>query len=74
MNIEIKKKLDSNPKYLELLRMNSYWYKILNRDPNMFNNFVEELKTNYKLRTTDKINKALSTFEMVSSIISSFNS
>ena len=74
MTLEVQFKLKSNPLYIKYLHENSHWYKILNREPNMFNNFVEEMKTNYKLRTTDKINKALSTFEMVSAIISSLNS
>ena len=74
MTLELQFKLKSNPLYIKYLHENSHWYKILNRDPNMFNSFVEEMKINYKLRTTDKINKALSTFEMVSSIISTLYS
>jgi len=38
-----------------------------------FVDFVNEMKTNYKLRTSDRINKALSTFEMISAIVSSLN-
>lgn len=74
MTLELQFKLKSNPLYLKYLHENSHWYKVLNRDPSMFNNFVEEMKTAYKLRPTDKINKALNTFEMVSAIISSLNS
>ena len=64
MTLDLQFKLKSNPMYLKYLHENSYWYKILNRDPDM-------LKTNYKLRPSDRLNKALSTFEMVSAIISS---
>lgn len=71
MTLDLQFKLKSNPMYLKYLHENSYWYKILNRDPDMFSNFVEKLKTNYKLRPSDRLNKALSTFEMVSAIISS---
>lgn len=74
MTLDLQFKIKSNPLYIKYLHENSHWYKALNRDPNMFNNFVEEVKTNYKLRPTDRINKALSTFEMVSAIISSLNS
>lgn len=74
MTLDVQFKLKSNPLYIKYLHENSHWYKILNRDPDMFNTFVEELKTNYKLRPSDRINKALSTFEMVSTIISSLNS
>lgn len=74
MTLDVQFKLKSNPLYIRYLHENSHWYKILNRNPSMFNHFVDELKTNYKLRPSDKINKALSTFEMISSIISTFNS
>lgn len=74
MTLDLQFKLKSNPMYLKYLRENSHWYKILNRDPEMFNTFIEEMKTVYKLRPSDKINKALSTFEMVTAIISSLNS
>jgi hypothetical protein len=68
MTLELQFKLKSNPLFIKYLHENSYWYKILNREPNMFNEFVNEVKKNYKLRTSDRINEALSTFEMISSI------
>ena len=71
MTLDTQFKLKSNPLYIKYLHENSYWYKILNRNPGEFNNFVNELKINYKLRPQDKISKALDTFEMVSTIISS---
>ena len=74
MTLELQFKLKSNPLYIKYLHENSHWYKILNRDPELFNNFIEEMKMNYKLRPSDRINKAFSTFEMVSAIISSLNS
>jgi hypothetical protein len=36
----------------------------------MFNTFVEEVKKTYKLRPTDKINEAINTFEMLTTIFS----
>ena len=71
MTLDVQFKLKSNPLFIKYLHENSYWYKILNRDPDMFNTFVEEVKKNYKLRTSDRINEALSTFEMISTIFSS---
>ena len=68
MTLDVQFKLKNNPLFIKYLHENSYWYKILNRDPNMFNDFVEEVKKNYKLRTSDKINEALNTFEMLSNI------
>ncbi len=68
MTLDVQFKLKSNPLFIKYLHENSYWYKILNRNPNMFNEFVDEVKKNYKLRTSDKINEALNTFEMITSI------
>ena len=68
MTLDVQFKLKSNPLFIKYLHENSYWYKILNREPNMFNEFVSEVKKNYKLRTSDRINEALNTFEMISSI------
>ena len=70
MNYELKKKFDENPKYLELLRLNSNWYKILNRDPNKYDEFVKEMKIKYKLRTIDKIDNVVDTIDLVTKIIS----
>ena len=70
MTLELQFKLKSNPLFIKYLHENSYWYKILNRDPYMFNEFVQEVKKNYKLRPSDRINEALNTFEMISTIFS----
>ena len=69
METRIKILLDSNPLYKEYIRNNSYWYKILNRDPTMFNSFIEEVKEKYKLRTTDKINNMVDKIDMISKFI-----
>lgn len=71
MTLDTQFKLKSNPLYLEYLHFNSYWYKILNRNPAKFNDFVNEVKINYKLRPSDKINKMIGTFELISNIMSS---
>lgn len=70
MTLDTQFKIKSNPLYIKYLHENSYWYKILNRDPQKFNEFVEEVKLKYHLRPTDKIKKALDTVEMLSSILS----
>ena len=72
MTLETQFKLKSNPMYIKYLHENSYWYRILNRDPEEFSNFLQELKKNYKLRPQDKISKALETFEMLNAILTSF--
>ena len=69
MILDTQFKLKSNPNYIKYLRENSYWYKILTRDPSMIKSFIDEVKVKYKLRPIDKINDAISTFEMISTIM-----
>ena len=69
MNLELKKNFDENPKYLELLRLNSHWYKILNRDHTKYEEFVKEMKVKYKLRTIDKIDNVIDTVDLITKII-----
>ena len=70
MNLELQFKLKSNPLYIKYLRENSYWYKILIRNPNMFNKFIEQLKIDYRLRPEDKLNKVVSTMNLISNLFS----
>ena len=61
---KIKIIIDSNPDYKRYLRTNSYWYKILNRNPFLIDDFIREVKEKYKLRTTDKINDIMELGEL----------
>lgn len=70
MNLELQFKIKNNPNYLRYLRENSYWYKLLNRNPNLFKKFEDEVKKEYHLRTSDKISKAFSTIELISNVVS----
>ncbi len=69
MDTKIKIFLDSNPDYKNYLRSNSYWYKILNRNPDMIGSFIEEVKEKYKLRTSDKINNVVEKIDMLSKFL-----
>ena len=71
MTLEIQFKIKNNPYYLKYIREHSNWYKILNRDHNRFKEFEERVKEEYKLRTSDKITKALDTFEFVQNLLTS---
>ena len=42
MNLDIQFKLKSNPNYIKYIRENSIWYKLLSRNPNLFNEFTKE--------------------------------
>ena len=68
MTLELQFKLKENPLYIKYLRENNIWYKKLTREPKLFDEFVSEMKTNYKLRTTDKIEKIVDTIDLVSNL------
>ncbi len=69
MTLELQFKIKSNPDYIRYLRENSSWYKILNRDPSMFKKFIDNVKTEYQLRTSDRISRALNTIELFQNIV-----
>lgn len=70
MRIDLQFKIRENPSYLKYLREHSYWYKQLNRNPNNFKDFEDEVKREYKLTKADRISKTLDTIEMMEKIIS----
>lgn len=69
MNKYVLLKLKENEKLFSHFMENSYYIKMLNRDPNALKNFESDMKVLYKERTTDKISRAVDTVEMISSII-----
>lgn len=69
MNKYVLLKLKENEKLFSHFMENSYYIKLLNRDPNALKNFESDMKVLYKERTTDKISRAVDTVEMISSII-----
>ena len=69
MIYDIKRRIDSDINLKRYLRENSYWYKRLNRDPNSFYYFIEEMKKEYHLTTQDKINKTIDNISMFQSFL-----
>lgn len=55
MKIDLIYKIKSNPNLHRYLRENSYWYKLLNRNPLLINKMEEDMKKTYKLTFEDKI-------------------
>lgn len=70
MILDIQFKIKNNINYQRYIRENSYWYKILNRNPLMFKQFEEEVKTAYHLRTSDRISRTLDTIELIQNVVS----
>lgn len=71
MNLIIQYRLKTNRNYIRFLRENSHWYKFLNRSDSYFKDFDNEMKIVYQLRPTDKISKAIDTFDMIQTVLSS---
>ena len=52
MTLDTQFKINSNINYQRFIRENPIWYKILNRDPLQFKNFVSEVKDKYELKNS----------------------
>jgi len=55
MKIDLIYKIKNNNNLHRYLRENSYWYKLLNRNPSLINKMEEDMKKTYKLTFEDKI-------------------
>ena len=73
MQKSLQIKFKENPKMKEYLKLNSHWYKELNRSPNNYKKFENAMKDLYKIRTTDKINGALENIDLISSVLNVLN-
>lgn len=69
MTIEIQLKISSDPMLIRFIREYPIWYKYLNRNPDLFNNMVQDMKEKYKLTTSDRINNALNSIGMLQSLL-----
>lgn len=70
MQLKIQFELKNNPYYLSYIRENAIWYKLLNRNPELFKRFEEEVRTYYHLRPSDRIEKMVNTMSLVANLIS----
>lgn len=62
--------LKKDKRMLDLLKYNSYWLKDLNRDPTSIKRYKENMKSKYRLRTTDKISDAIDNIDIISNVLS----
>ena len=69
MELDLYMKLKKNPKMYNILKSNSYWIKQLNRKPEIYKRFENEMKERYKLRTTDKINEVIDNIDLISTVL-----
>jgi len=69
MGIDVLIKINQDEIQKQFLRENSYWYKYLNRSSKYYKDFINEMKEKYKMTTTDKINKAIDSINMLSTFL-----
>lgn len=69
MTVELQLKINSDQRLKRFIRENPIWYKKLNRNPDLFNEFVLDMKDKYKLKTSDKINKTLNSISMMQAFL-----
>ena len=69
MNIKTQLIIKGNPNIYQYLRENSYWYKYLNRNPNVMKELIIEMKQKYKLTTSDKLERINNGVSMINSFM-----
>ena len=72
MNLETIVKIKNDALLKKYIRENSYWYKILNRNPSYMEYLIDEMKVKYKLTTTDKINEISKKLDLIRAFMSAF--
>lgn len=70
MRLDIQYKLKANPMYIQFLRENCEYYKVLTRSPDLFSEFERCAKERYKVRFSDRLEKIASSMELINSLVS----
>ena len=69
MQMRVLLELKKDKKMWDLLKINSYWIKDLNRNSSNIKRFKDDMKVKYKLRTTDKISDAIDNIDLISNVL-----
>lgn len=69
MEYFLQNKLNEDKKFKKYLDENSTYIKYLNRNPEYYKDFIRKMKVLYKERPTDKLNDAINTIDIVSSLL-----
>lgn len=69
MELGLLMKMKSDKKMYEYLLKHSYWYRLLNRNPDNFNDFQKEYKKYNRENNLGKINDAIDNAELISNVI-----
>ena len=69
MEYYLQNKLQEDKKFKRYLDENTGYIKYLNRNPEYYKDFIKQMKEIYKERPSDKLNDAINTIDIISSII-----
>lgn len=69
MELSIILELEKDAKLHQYLKDHSYWYRLLNRNKNNFENLKKEFKNYKRENNFNKINNAVDNIELVSNIM-----
>ena len=69
MEYFLQQKYMEDKKFKQYLDENSNYIKYLNRNPEYYKDCIKEMKERYKERASDKLNDAINTIDIVSSIL-----
>ena len=69
MTVDVQLKINSDTRLKSFIRDYPKWYKTLNRNPNLFNEFVKDMKEKYKLTTADRLNRTLDGITMLQTFL-----
>lgn len=73
MEYYLQEKYENNKNFKRYLDENSQYVKYLNRNPEYYKEFLRIMKDQYKEKTTDKINDAINTIDIISQVIDTIN-
>ena len=64
MTVELQLKINADSRLKTFIRQYPNWYKLLNRNPYLYKDFVNDMKEKYKLTASDRLNKTLDSISM----------
>lgn len=69
MTVELQLQINSDLKLKRFIREYPNWYKLLNRNPKLYKEFINDMKDKYKLTTSDKLNRTLNGVSMLQTFL-----
>ena len=65
MTLDLIFRINKDENLHRYLRENSYWYKLLNRDPKLINKMESDMKKAYRLTLEDKVSDITSKINLI---------